>query len=77
MANYDFSNFHKDCGDLYIINAPDGMHVYCPKCQVIANVEAISGRVTAADACKVITEGQNRTVIAKQSANVDKGAYVA
>ena len=52
----------------------DGIHVCCLTCGVSANLEAVSAKVSAGDACKV---GKvDRVPTGKQSKNVDKGAYV-
>jgi hypothetical protein len=51
--NYDFSYFHKGCEGKYIVQAPDGLHVVCPVCLVSANLEAVSAKISASDACKV------------------------
>jgi len=71
--NYDFNSFHKDCGNVEVINSPQGLIVYCPKCRVLANIEAVSGKVSPADACKI--NPTQRQVIGKQSANVNCGGY--
>lgn len=73
--NYDFSLFHKDCGDGMrgVVVAPDGLHVYCLKCGVSANMEAIAGKIPPAEACKV---NEKRQVTGKMSPNVDRGGLV-
>ena len=70
--NYDFSGFHPNCANRGLMVGPDGLHIYCLNCGVSANVEAISGKISPADACKV---GKvERSTLGKQSPGVDKGA---
>ena len=69
--NYDFSKWHSNCGEKQLITAGGALHIYCPTCQVVANVEAISAKISPADACK---PGEfDRVNLGKQSANVNKG----
>ena len=70
--NYDFGKFHPVCKVKYVVPAPDGLHIVCMDCGVSANMEAISGKVSPADVCKVGAIAE-RTIIGKQSVNVDRG----
>lgn len=72
--NYDFKSFHALCGDRSVISAPDGLHVVCNKCGVVANLEAISAKVSAGDACKI--GDVERKATGDQSFNVNKGGFV-
>jgi len=69
--NYDFSGFHKGCPNKQVLTASDGLYIVCLDCGVAANVEAISAKVSPADACRIGTG--DRVVIGKQSVGVDKG----
>lgn len=72
--NYDYSGFHANCGGVHLVSGDAGkLYVCCPKCQVVADLEAIAGKVAPKDVCKV---GKERTVEGKQSPNVNKGAYI-
>jgi len=72
--NYDYSGFHSGCGGNHVVSGPAGkLFVYCPKCQVVADLEAIAAKIEPKEACKV---GKERLVFGKQSPNVHKGAYV-
>lgn len=74
--NYDLSGFHTLCAGKSIICTEHSILIYCPVCQVLANVEAVAGKISASDACKVGKE-EVRKVIGDQSPNVDKGAMVS
>lgn len=69
--NYDWSQFHKGCVGRVVVRGDDGLHVCCVACGVSANMEAVSAKVSPADACKVGDVA--RTPIGKQSVNVDRG----
>jgi uncharacterized Zn finger protein (UPF0148 family) len=73
--NYDLSKFHPDCGPKQLMLGGDGMHIYCPVCQVSANVEAISAKISAVDACRAVSK--DRVPIGKQTAGIDKGEVKA
>lgn len=69
--NYDFSKWHSACTNKQFANCSDGLHIICLNCGVSANVEAISGKISPLEACKV---GKiDRKVDGKQSFNVDRG----
>lgn len=70
--NYDFSGFHPNCSQRGLCISDDGVHVYCLDCGVSANLEAISAKVSAVDACKV-GKDVNRQPIGKQTAGISKG----
>lgn len=53
-----------------VIGAAEGIYVVCMDCQVAANMEGISARVSAKDVCSI--EGI-REAIGKQTAGLDKG----
>ena len=72
--NYDFSNFHKGCVGVIVVSGPDGLHVVCPACRVSANMEAISAKVSPADACLV--GSLDRKPIGDQSLLVNKGEVI-
>jgi hypothetical protein len=74
-VNYDLSKFHPACGDKQLMFGPDGISVYCPKCQVIANVEAIASKISPADACKA--GSVVRAQIGDNSPNVSKGEVIS
>lgn len=72
--NYDFSSFHPQCTNKQLGLFPDGPHITCLDCGVSANIEAISDKISPADAVKV---GKvERASLGKRSANVVKGAFV-
>jgi len=73
--SYDLSKWHGACGDKQLICGSDGISIFCHKCQVLANVEAISAKISPAEACLVNADGE-RKVLGDQSANVNKGANV-
>lgn len=73
--NYDFSKFHPSCPMRGLVLLPDGMHVYCLDCGVTANLEAISGKISPEESCKVGKE-INRTVIGDMSTNINKGEVI-
>lgn len=68
--NYVFSNFHPTCSNKQVVQAPDGMHIVCLTCGVSANMEAISGKISAEDAVKV--GPSQRTIIGKLSKGVNE-----
>lgn len=72
--NYDLSKWHGACGDKQLMFGSDGLLVYCPKCGVVANVEAIAAKISPVDACKV--GSVDRMPEGDQSKNVDKGAVI-
>lgn len=72
--NYDFSNFHPTCAERTLFLGDDGVHVCCITCGVSANLEAISAKISPADACKVGKVA--RTAVGKQSPGVDRGGLV-
>jgi len=72
--NYDFSRWHKGCTNKQLVDTSDGVHIVCLDCGVSANLEAISGKISPSDACKVGTV--DRKVEGKQSSNVDRGGNV-
>lgn len=65
--NYDIGYFHKDCAGVYI----NGDWIICPACRVCANIEAVSAKITPADACKVGKDA-DRAVQGKMSQGVTK-----
>jgi hypothetical protein len=65
--NYDYSYFHKDCSGVYV----NGDNIICPVCKVIANLEAVSGKINPGDACKV-GKDIDREIIGKISQGVSK-----
>lgn len=71
---YDFSGFHTGCLGVYCVPSAGSVLVVCPDCKVAADIEAISAKVSSADACK--TGKIERTVLGKQSPNVNKGGFV-
>lgn len=72
--NYDYSGFHAGCTDVHLVSGDAGkLFVCCPVCKVVADLEAVAGKVEPKEACKV---GEDRIVFGKQSKNVNKGAYV-
>lgn len=65
--NYDFSQWHKACTNKVV----NGDNIVCLDCGISANIEAISAKISPADACKVgVAE---RISLGKQSPNVDRG----
>jgi len=70
-VNFDFSKFHAVCGDRSVISAPDGLYVVCNKCGVVANLEAISGKIDPVDACRV--GDTSRPIKGDMSPLVNKG----
>jgi hypothetical protein len=66
--NYDYSQWHSGCGEKIISVAGDGLHVTCPKCQISANMEAISGKISATDTFKLVPG--ERKLIGKLGAEV-------
>jgi len=68
--NYVFSNFHPDCTHKTVINGSDGIHIVCLDCGISANMEAVSGKISAGDACKV--GKTDRNVIGKLSQGVNE-----
>jgi hypothetical protein len=73
--NYDFSKFHPLCGNKGLVMCSDGLCIYCTDCGIVANVEAISAKITPADAC-VVGKNAVRTPQGDQSFNVDKGEVI-
>jgi hypothetical protein len=74
MPCYDFSKFHPSCAVRGLVYLPDGLHVYCLTCGVTANVEAISGKISPEEACKV--GSVDRVIQGDQSFNVNKGEVI-
>lgn len=72
--NYDFSLFHPECGEIAIQPSMDGkLYLYCPQCRVLADIEAVSMKVPAADVCMVAKK--DRRSLGDQSPNVDRGCF--
>jgi len=75
MTNFDFSGWHKGCSGVNVVSGPAGeLHVYCPVCQVVANLEAISAKITPEHAC--LTKAEERIPQGDQSNFVKKGVVV-
>lgn len=75
--NFDLSRWHSGCGIHQLVSDGQGkLFVYCPLCGVIADVEAISAKVSPADACRIGSDDKPRVELGKQSPNVDRGAVV-
>lgn len=72
--SYDLSMWHPDCTGKSVFPTPTGMCIYCPECGVVADVEAVSGKISAADACKVAVK--DRKIIGDVSPNTLKGEHV-
>lgn len=68
--NYDFRGFHKGCAGVYVVGGDGGFLIVCPDCRVAANLEAVSGKVTPADACKVGLTVE-RQLVGKLSSGVE------
>jgi hypothetical protein len=73
--NYDLSGFHATCSGKSIYTAGDQLYIYCPECGVVANVEAISGKISPSDACRV--GAKDRIIMGDQSALVNKGEKIS
>lgn len=71
---YDLSNWHADCTGKSVFPTPTGLGIYCPECGVVADVEAVSGKVSPGDACKIAVK--DRKVIGDVSPNTLKGENV-
>lgn len=68
--NYVF-NFHPTCANKQIVTAPDGLHIVCFDCGVMANVEAISGKTSPSEALKVGKQSEvNRKIEGRTSVGV-------
>jgi len=73
--NYDLSGYHPLCAGKSIVSVGGALMIYCPVCQVLANVEAVSGKISPEEACKAGKE-EVRTVAGDMSPNINKGAIV-
>lgn len=71
---YDLSGFHPLCDGKSIVCGEHGLLIYCPVCQVLANVEAVAGKIVPSEACKAGKEVE-RKVEGDMSPNVHKGAF--
>ena len=69
--NYDLSLWHQGCGAKQLGFSEGGAVIYCPKCQVLANVEAVACKISAVDACK--TGEVDRIAVGKQTYGINKG----
>jgi hypothetical protein len=73
--NYDLSGYHPLCTGKSIVSVGGALMIYCPVCQVLANVEAVSGKISAEEACKS-GKDQIRIVTGDMSPNIVKGEVV-
>lgn len=65
---FDFSGWHKGHKVSYG-NHGGRLVVICEDCQVVADIEAISGKISAADSCKELAA--DRTLIGQMSTGID------
>lgn len=72
--NYDLSKWHPACGDKQLCFGDGSLSIYCPKCGIVANVEAIAAKIPADEACKV--GDIDRASFGDQSINVNKGEAI-
>jgi hypothetical protein len=70
--NYDFSKWHPMCVNKGLVLGSDGLSVYCLDCSIVANLEAISGKISPESAC-VVGKDVARPTQGDQSPNVNKG----
>lgn len=69
--NFDFSYFHPTCDGVTVVSGADGIYVFCPKCRVAANLEAVSAKISPADAVKVGL-GIDRVPTGKLSGGIER-----
>lgn len=72
--NFDLSKFHRACADKSIVSDGVKLYVWCPVCGVLADCEAVAGKVSPADASKI--DNKDRIVIGKQSPLINKGGII-
>jgi len=70
--NYDFSKWHPMCANKGLVFSGDSLSVYCLDCGVVANLEAVSGKISSETAC-VVGKDVERQIQGDQSPNVNKG----
>ncbi len=62
-------NFHKQCSRVEIVDVGGQAHIVCFDCGVIANLEAVSKKITPEDVCKVGRD-IGRSATGKSSAGI-------
>jgi len=73
MRCFDFTAFHRDCANVDLASGPNGLFVVCLDCRVAAELEAVSAKVSPADATKSAKElaGFSRKSLGKMSPGIN------
>jgi hypothetical protein len=73
MRCFDFTGFHSKCANVNVVSGPSGIYVVCLDCRVAGELEAVSAKVSPAEACAVMPAGGIRTAIGKMTPGVKSG----